>query len=359
LSILREMAKALERLSDRQDDLYKAIEPVMGFAASYGVSQVFDMAVMEDLKSSMLSDLDVMDQESRLKYVDGNTLHLLKKGIRNDNIDGAEYARRNLGNVSKTQLDSVMSDHKRDATRIVQRAAVDAIERANVEISKSVDGKTKEVERLQNTMSSSLAHALSEINDLKDSFRVDIKQQVHDEISEVNDVVADKIEKLSQRSIGLLAEVEGYHAKFRSAEDGLKVMFMEINGIESKVRSHLEAAFKKAIAKTDEMIAVSTGNLEKELASKTDNIQNLLTRVEEVRASTVVDYKKALEPKVEELKDTLKEKIEALKNREGELERLGDEIESTIAKTNRVAARVSNLVPKTKQKVVINVKRNN
>lgn len=359
MSILREMANALERISDRQDDLYKAIEPVMGFAASFGISQVFDQAVLEDLRSSMVSDLDVLEQEARIKYVDGNTAYLIKKGIENPNILGAQYARENLPQISRAELDTVMSDHKRDASRVIQQSAVQAIERANVEISKSVDGRTREVERLQASLNSSMKLALNEVKDLKESFQRDIRKQVNDEVAEVNDEVADKIEELNQRSIGLLAEADSYYAKFKSGEDNIKVLLIKLQSIEERVKEKAEGAFKKAIERVDKVIESSVGKLEKELASKTDNIQNLLSRVEEARKSTVVDYKEALEPKIEELKDTLREKIESLKSKEQELESLEEKINSTMLETSKVAARVSNLVPKTKQKVVINVQRNN
>ena len=365
--ILQEMAKALERVSQRQDDIYKALEPIMKSTASQRVAMSFDQAVMNQLKHLCKSEIGVLEAEAQIQYSDGMTALNSKRGRIGPNEESATFARSMLPQIAKGDIDRTLEKHVISALTQAEDKVLSRMEqvtraclsKVTVEVSRLMDEKTNDVVRNISKFRREAKVISEQVEGIRDAAPGLVEKVARKEIDKVKSMINEDLEKKRNQTERLTANIEKNLVDMEGSKKRVERSIESMDSLAKFVDSKLEKVFKSAAEQAADQEAKVQKRLQDELTKNSNNISNLLAKLEETRSKTGIRYEEAISPKIQDLKDSVQKKVDELDKAKKDLETLEASIAPTILATKKVVAQVSNTLPNKSKKVFINVRRNN
>jgi len=293
LSLLREMAGAMERMAQRQEDLYGVVSMLTEVVQGQSLNMAFDRGVINDFINStdMPHDCDMAGVKLDVAASNGN--YMYKKGDRGRHTLAARYAIDKIPKVAKADLDAAIARqhggvakqaeevarrtveaiggdlkeklmaHVKEATNLVAQSQSKAqkvhmdIEAAEVMIlgdiseakgalERSSTALTMTTEQSKRTVDIAQGKAnvvIKKIENAKTEILDDISAEIKAAKDSVRDELRDEVQtKLSQLDDSVSSAVEDYTAKAKAAIDDMQDVLPEMAKVQESVGKKLEEA---------------------------------------------------------------------------------------------------------------------
>ena len=197
--ILREMAESLKRISDRQEDIYAAIIPLIKLVGGMNQRQSFDKTVLNGLMNLAKFDLDCLEDESKVKFVEGN-IHLLKKqGKINSDIQDYDSALDTIQGLSKQAIDAhvghIVENSSAGLLNVVRQECIAAISKTNASMKNMLDEKSKEITSVINRAKTEVDWARESVQTAVDDTKELVVSMVNKELASLKKHREDDINK--------------------------------------------------------------------------------------------------------------------------------------------------------------------
>lgn len=361
--ILREMADSLKRISDRQEDIYAAITPLIKLVGGINQRQAFDKTVLNGLMNLAKFDLDCLEDESKVRFVEGN-IHLLKKQNKiNSDIRDYDSALDTIQGLSKQGIDErvgrIVENSSASLLNLVRQECIAAISKTNASMKNMLDEKNKEI-------TSAINRAKTEVDWARDSVQTAVDDTKELVVSMVDKELASlkkhREDDINRAIVKLNKSAENLDIKLKQIDLLAEQVEKRLSGYEfmrevfdTKLADILDEAEEKMTECHKRMQTAISQNI----AGQESKFENYLKEIQGTSTKLDVKFSEDVRSELTEISNKFSEKMRELDEAKKEVDAIASSMSTTIMSAERTVAQVGNFIPKRERKVFINGKRNN
>jgi len=361
--ILREMAESLKRISDRQEDIYKAIAPLTKIAGTIAQRQTFDKTVLNGLMNLAKFDLDCLEDESKVRHVEGN-IHLLKhRGVENTDIKDYFVARDLLNDLPTSAIDAQVGKALEPiiagVLSSVRQECIASVSKMNSVMNDMLIAKKREITSTVASVKRDVEAAYTAINEAtkeaKDLVLTIAKSEISDLKNHREEEINSLISKINKSIATLSAKIYESNALGENIDRTINGYSFMTKVFDEKLIEVLTLAEQRVSEEQERM----NTQINQAVKGVEDRFENYLSQVKHLPEKFDKTFDAEIRPEIGVITKKLTDKIEDLENTKKEIEMLASSMSDIILRSERTVAQVGNFIPNRERKVFINGKRNN